>query len=214
MQGPESREPTTGIAPIRGQGDGQIKLQALFTEVTVLARQLRKRAVFAHEERAAMAGRQSILRVLNRLGPQTVPGIARVQGLSRQSVQTQVNRLQEHGYVSLAPNPAHKRSGLVELTNPGRHVLAAVMERERDALEPLLPHISEGRLAPAIRLLRRIRELLARKSLPAQETVAPDSTYQGAQRPAKPVQRRKPAPAPRPPEFPEPDENELPVSLL
>ena len=71
--------------------DGSANLQALFAEVTALANQLRKTAASVHREDDAAAAGLGLLQVLDRQGLQTVPGIARLRGLSRQNVQLQVN---------------------------------------------------------------------------------------------------------------------------
>lgn len=48
-------------------------------------------------------------------GPQTVSGIARRMGLTRQSVQRTVNELARSGIVRMLENPDHKRAKLVDL---------------------------------------------------------------------------------------------------
>src|SRR5215467_8953227 len=66
------------------------------------------------------AGRRGILRGLDRLGPQTVPQMARARPVSRQYVQLLVNDLEAEGLVELLENAAHKRSRLVRLTARGK----------------------------------------------------------------------------------------------
>ena len=97
------------------------KLQVLFAEATALANQLRKTAASGPRQADSPGGGWSVLQVLGRLGPLTVPAIARNRTVSRQSIQTLVNRLEPHGCVALAANPAHKKSGLVHLTDIGRY---------------------------------------------------------------------------------------------
>src|SRR5262245_25632462 len=62
------------------------------------------------------AGRRGVLRGLDRLGPQTVPQMARARPVSRQYIQMLVNELESEGLVELVENAAHKRSRLVRLT--------------------------------------------------------------------------------------------------
>lgn len=57
----------------------------------------------------------------------TVPAIARRLGLARQSVQRVVDDLVRDGQARLRPNPAHRRSPLVEPSEAGRAALAAVI---------------------------------------------------------------------------------------
>jgi hypothetical protein len=126
--------------------------------------------------------------------------------------------LKFQGYVDVTPNPAHKRSGLIELTDRGRGLLASVMEREATSLEGLLPHVSQSRLVPAGRLLRRLRELLAGTELPPAETAEARPVHKPARVPRKPIRHTNTAPAtaglPATPEPIEPDEGEFPLNLL
>jgi DNA-binding MarR family transcriptional regulator len=193
-------------------------LLALFTEVTALANQLRKTTAFVSRQDNSPQGSWSILRTLGRLGPQTVPDMARTRGLSRQNIQVLANRLEAQGYVVVAPNPAHKRSGLVQLTERGRRLQTTVMEREAASLEGLLPHVSQSRLLPATRLLRQLRELLAGRELPPPEISGERPVPQSARTPRRAARSGKPAsttaevPIARGPI--EPDEGEFPVNLL
>jgi len=183
-----------------------------------LANLLRRVGSSVPQDANSAAGGWSVLQVLDRLGPLTVPAIARIRTVSRQNVQTLVNRLEAHGYVALSANPAHKKSGLVRFTERGRRVLAAATAREFKSSEALLPYVSETRLIQAARLLRQLRELLSGNPLPP--------AVVGGERPArqhvgvlpKPVRRSKISPAPADlssaPEPAEPDEAEFPVSLL
>jgi DNA-binding MarR family transcriptional regulator len=193
-------------------------LEALLAEVAALANQLRKTTALMPRQDNTPQGGWNILQTLGRLGPQTVPDIARTRALSRQNIQILVNRLKFQGYVAVTPNPAHKLSGLVELTDRGRGLLATVMEREATSLEGLLPYVSQARLAPAARLLRRLRELLAGKELPLAETAEEGPVHKPATMARKHARRERAASAtaelPAAPEPIEPDEAEFPVNLL
>jgi DNA-binding MarR family transcriptional regulator len=204
---------------VTGEDGFHVNLQALFAEVTALANQLRKTAARVHREDNSPGGGWGILQVLERLGPQTVPGIARIRTLSRQNIQTLVNRLESHGYVALIANPAHKRSALVRLTDAGRILLATAGEREADSLERLRPQIPEARLLPTARLLRRLRLLLTDTELPADESGGRRPSRERLRTLRKPARRRGPSPAPaESPEAPAEsgllDESEFPVNLL
>jgi DNA-binding MarR family transcriptional regulator len=99
--------------------------------------------------------------VLEQHGPHTVPEIARVLGSSRQNIQVLVNRLAAQGCVELTGNPAHKRSGLVHLTEQGTRLLAMATQQERVSMTGLARYVAEGEIEPAALLLRQIRRLLA-----------------------------------------------------
>ena len=194
------------------------ELEALFTEATALASELRKRSALVHREDKLPAGTGSMLLILEQLGPQTVPSIARIRARSRQNIQILANHLQARGLVASAANPAHKRSRLVHLTDRGRSSLAVVMEREAQAREALLPHVSEGRLIPAARLLRQLRGLLAGHELPPTELAGRRPTDRDALTVSKPARRKRAAPVPAaPPPSPEGSEageGEFPINLL
>jgi DNA-binding MarR family transcriptional regulator len=62
--------------------------------------------------------------------PETVASIARSLGLSRQSVQQTVNRLEKQGVVEFIENPNHRTSQLVQLTDQGRHIMDILRDRQ------------------------------------------------------------------------------------
>jgi DNA-binding MarR family transcriptional regulator len=195
----------------------QHKLHTLFTEVTALAHQLRKTAAKTHRADDCPPGSLSLLRIIDQHGPQPVPAIARARALSRQNIQVLVNRLRTHGLVTLAANPAHKRSSLVHLTGTGRALLTAASRQEIQSTEALLPYIPETRLLPAATLLSQLRQLLGgpqllEQPLPRESPAQSPTTF-----PRKRLRRKRPAPATAetpPPEPSEPEEAEFPVNLL
>ena len=178
-----------------GIGEG---VQALLGEVNALAGQLRKPAAVTGGEDGLPPGARGILQVLGELGAQTVPGIARARGHSRQSVQMLVNRLQREGCVEMMSNPAHKRSALVCLTERGRVLLAKATEREMATLESRLSDISESRVSRACTLLRQIRCALAGKELPPEERVQRRKAHKRMVAVAQPARDEAPAPETKP----------------
>ena len=109
---------------------------------------------------AFAAGAAIVLRTLSEHGPQTVPQIARQRNTSRQNIQIIVNRLTRDGHVEFVNNPAHKRSELVRLTDPGRLVSEKADRHEAAFVTSLASRLSPGDAAGASSVLRRIRELL------------------------------------------------------
>lgn len=198
-------------------GQYRDKLQGLLREVTALANQLR-RAAAVPRPTCAQVGGWGVLQLLERQGPLTVPSIARYRAVSRQSTQTQVNRLVSEGLVALAANPAHKRSVLVQLTHHGRRVLAAAMARELPSSTALLSRVAESRLVSAARLLGQVREALMGKNLPAVEAAAKQSPQKRAAKPPESTDRRDTEPPGHESQNqPEPalsEESEFPLSLL
>ena len=135
-----------------------IGFETLFAEAMFLANRLRS-ARLVRGKSGLSAGESSILQVLSQRGPQTVPQIARLRQTSRQNIQAVVNRLAPRGYIELRDNPAHRRSGLVGLTDTGTILLGTNSQRQEELVATLAPHISEAELASASRLLRKVRDL-------------------------------------------------------
>lgn len=63
-------------------------------------------------------------------GPQTVAGIARTMGLTRQSVQRTTDLLAGERIVEYVDNPAHRRAKLVRLTPRGQGLLQELSDRQ------------------------------------------------------------------------------------
>jgi DNA-binding MarR family transcriptional regulator len=65
-----------------------------------------------------------------RAQPLTVSQIARRIGVSRQSARQTVLKLEQSGLVELQPNPDHRRSQLVALTEAGTEIMEILRERQ------------------------------------------------------------------------------------
>jgi DNA-binding MarR family transcriptional regulator len=107
------------------------------------------------------AGRRGILRDLARLGPRTVPQLARMRPVSRQHIQGIVNSLLEDGYVETAGNPEHRRSSLVRITAKGEKAFRQMIDDELRALDTLPRSITREEAESAGATLRKVREALA-----------------------------------------------------
>ncbi len=91
-------------------------------------------------------------------GPTTVAQIARMLGLTRQSVQRVANVLVAESFAVYEPNPKDKRADLVALTAAGRAALAEIQMRQRVWANALGEEIGEAELEQAQGLLARIAE--------------------------------------------------------
>ena len=90
---------------------------------------------------------------------QTVAGIGREMGITRQSVQRTADVLAREGLVEYADNPAHRRSKLVQLTRAGEETLAAISRRQvawTNRLAEAFPG-GEREIRQALTVLRRLR---------------------------------------------------------
>lgn len=151
--------------------------RALFQRLKLVAEQV-------HGQGEASAVRRGLLQSLARLGPQTVPALARMRGVSRQHLQTVVNGLVEERLVEIVPNPAHRRSGLVALVARGRSYVRAMEEREAAILARFPLGVSERELRDAAGVLARVRS--AFESVEWARTVA-------VRRPQRDARARRPA---------------------
>jgi len=91
--------------------------------------------------------------------PMTVPQIARMWGNSRQAIQGATIRLRELGLIRTAPNPNHKRSPLLHITDEGRAVVRRAEDWADSVLQPLLDHLDADRTGI---MARELLALLAR----------------------------------------------------
>jgi DNA-binding MarR family transcriptional regulator len=88
--------------------------------------------------------------------PLTVPQVARRMGLTRQSVQASVNRLQSQGLVEAEANPDHRRSPLIRLTQLGRAKYAALQRRQTRWINALAAGLEVEELATTGRVLQEL----------------------------------------------------------
>lgn len=126
----------------------------LFTEASALAIRLTQRADLPRAE-------HSVIEIVSRFGPLTVPQIARQRCTSRQNIQILVDRLEADGRVKLEGNPAHKRSALVCLTQQGLAWLSKHENVESSVLRQIGSQINELEIRQAVAVLNKVRNLLS-----------------------------------------------------
>ncbi|RFU82570.1 MarR family transcriptional regulator [Streptomyces triticagri] len=105
-------------------------------------------------------GVRAVLTLLREHGPLTVPQMGREQALSRQFVQRMVNEATARGLTESVPNPTHKRSSLIRLTEPGRAAVTAVLDRERAMLRQVDGDLTDAEIDTCLRVLTRLLDLL------------------------------------------------------
>src|SRR5215469_5873565 len=120
-----------------------------------------------HERPALTSACRGVLRDLARLGPRTVPQLARRRECSRQHVQILVNRLVADGMAELVHNPDHRRSPLVRLTPRGKNTLETMWQREAELIDGLPAVLDIEELEGARRVLGELRRLLGPGRRPA-----------------------------------------------
>jgi DNA-binding MarR family transcriptional regulator len=109
-------------------------------------------------------GTRAILMVLRDGGAATLPSVAEQLDLPRQSVQRHVADLLALGYVESRPNPAHRRSFLVALTDPGRDVVDRVARAERRDLADLAPECTADEISVAAKVVEALSRDVRRRA--------------------------------------------------
>jgi DNA-binding MarR family transcriptional regulator len=142
---------------LSGASPQESSLESLVNETVALFYRLRFVAEQIHQQGETSGPKRGLLKSLERLGPQTVPQMARIRPVSRQYIQTIVNQLHAGGYVTYLENPAHKRSPLIQLNQKGNDLLKAMSRREGELLSQLKITLSQKELDQSASLLRKVR---------------------------------------------------------
>ncbi len=111
-----------------------------------------------HHEGELSDTKRGVLMSLHRLGSQTVPQMARSRQVSRQNIQTIMNRLLDDGYIELIDNPAHKRSSMVSLTLSGKSLVDEMNRLETDILSRLDLDIENKEILKAADVLKSLHK--------------------------------------------------------
>jgi DNA-binding MarR family transcriptional regulator len=132
-------------------------LAGRLAEVYLAVGPLYRRAQRAVERNESLenvsTGVRAVLDMLRRHGPMTVPQMGRTQSLSRQFVQRMVNDAAAAGLVELSDNPAHRRSRLVALTDPGHATIMAIVKRESTQLRNVAGDLTGSDVDTCLRVL-------------------------------------------------------------
>jgi DNA-binding MarR family transcriptional regulator len=86
----------------------------------------------------------------------SVPAVAAKYRVSRQHVQVTVNQLIGRGLIRALPNPQHKRSPLMRLSELGREAFAEIRRNESLIIEKMFAGFRDDDVAVTRRLLRSL----------------------------------------------------------
>lgn len=92
--------------------------------------------------------------------PLPVAGIARVMGITRQSVQRIADLLAANGLAEYVPNPAHRRAKLLRPTEEGRAAIARIAPGHAALADRLAAELGEEAFAETVRTLERLSRAL------------------------------------------------------
>ncbi|MGW5786565.1 MarR family winged helix-turn-helix transcriptional regulator [Streptomyces sp. NPDC003757] len=98
-------------------------------------------------------GVRAVLTMLRRGGTMTVPQMGRAQAISRQFVQRMVNDAAALDLVESIPNPAHRRSSLIRLTERGRGTIDGILAREHRLLREVGSDLTDSDVTTCLRVL-------------------------------------------------------------
>jgi DNA-binding MarR family transcriptional regulator len=93
-------------------------------------------------------------------GPAPVSNVARLMGLTRQSVQLTADALERDGFIEYVENPHHRRAKLIAITAAGRKALRRVEERHALWADRLGKRLRLAGLRATLEGLRQVREAL------------------------------------------------------
>lgn len=99
--------------------------------------------------------------------PGTVSDVARMMGLTRQSVQRTADTLEKEKFISFEPNPNHARAPLLALTAKGNAALQKATKAQKNWSKNLAKSQSGGELQAAVAALEKLVQSLenARKEI-------------------------------------------------
>ncbi|MEM7507367.1 MAG: MarR family transcriptional regulator [Pseudomonadota bacterium] len=96
--------------------------------------------------------------------PESVARHARTMGVHRQGVQRIINELKREGIVAFEPNPRHKRAHLIVLTQKGKELYEATIERQIPWVNKLSESLSPDDIATAQLVIGRLKTRLEEAS--------------------------------------------------
>ena len=103
---------------------------------------------------------RAVLAILRAEGDLPVPEIAAKLDIQRQYVQVMVNETLASDLTAQRPNPRHKRSPLLTLTDTGRTLIDTVVRREMEVMERMSAGLSDADIATALSVIQTVTERL------------------------------------------------------
>jgi DNA-binding MarR family transcriptional regulator len=160
----------TGRVTEAGPPSGRSPAGDALTEIVLATFALNGRFLAAAEVLARPVGltaaRWQVLGAVLR-EPRTVSGIARVMGLTRQSVQRLADVLVEQGLAQYLPNPAHRRAMLLTATPAGLDAVRAIHDDQVAWADRVTSGLDAGDLRTMLATMERLIDTLDRAPVSA-----------------------------------------------
>ncbi|AUH33504.1 MarR family transcriptional regulator [Paracoccus tegillarcae] len=106
---------------------------------------------------------RAVLEILRAEGDLSVPDIAAKLEINRQYVQLMVNETLASGFTEQRPNPRHKRSPLLTLTETGGQLIDDAITREMAIMQTIGAELSEQEVATALNVVLSVTSKLKEK---------------------------------------------------
>ncbi|MFJ8533983.1 MarR family winged helix-turn-helix transcriptional regulator [Streptomyces sp. NPDC093591] len=132
------------------------RISEVFDLIGALYRRGLRKLEQGEEIEGVSVGVRSVLVLLHRYGPMTVPQMGRLMTLTRQFVQRMVNEAAARGWAESTPNPAHQRSSLIRITEEGTAVITAILAREHALNRQVGGDLTEDELRACVRVLKEM----------------------------------------------------------
>ncbi|MGH3446414.1 MAG: MarR family winged helix-turn-helix transcriptional regulator, partial [Nocardioidaceae bacterium] len=97
---------------------------------------------------------------IDAMGAARIGDLARADHCSQPTMTTQVQRLEESGWVRRTPDPADSRAVLISLSAEGSRLLRDVRRARADVFDPLIDRLSQVEQRRLQRALATLTELL------------------------------------------------------
>ncbi|MDN3026994.1 MarR family transcriptional regulator [Streptomyces sp. S.PB5] len=132
------------------------RVSEVFDLIGALYRRGLRKLEQSEEVEGVSVGVRSVLVLLHRYGPMTVPQMGRIMALTRQFVQRMANEAMDRGWAEATPNPAHQRSSLIRITEDGEAVITAILAREHALNRQVGGELTEAELRACTRVLKEM----------------------------------------------------------
>lgn len=132
------------------------RVSEVFDLIGALYRRGLRKLEQGEEVEGVSVGVRSVLVLLHRYGPMTVPQMGRLMTLTRQFVQRMVNDALARGWAETTPNPAHQRSSLIRITDEGQAAITAILAREHALNRQVGGELTEAELQACVRVLKEM----------------------------------------------------------
>lgn len=107
---------------------------------------------------------RAVLEILDKYGDQTVPELAARLEIQRQYVQIMCNETLASGFIEQRPNPRHKRSPIMALTNQGRTLIEDILTKEMQIMEQMSEDLSEENITTALNVVLAVVDSLKKRA--------------------------------------------------